>query len=235
MTTAAAFFDVDGTLVDRHIVHHFLFIRRRMLPRAIRALWTGVFFVKAPYYLVLDKLSRTRLNEVFYRNYAGLRSDIVRGHVEDCFREVICPNLFEEAPGCVAEHRAAGRRIVLVTGSIDFIIAPLARFLGADDVIAPQLVEQAGRFTGELNGPAVGHLEKARRIEAYARGQTLDLSASFAYGDSIADLPMLQAVGHPHVVNPDKPLSLTARRRGWPILRWTPRHPDADGRDGNGQ
>lgn len=222
MTPSAAFFDVDGTLVGRHIVHHYIYIRRRMLPPLIRPLWTGAFLAKALlYYPVLDKISRTRLNVVFYRNYAGLRSDPVRGCVTACFEEVILPHLFSEAPACIAEHRGAGRRIVLVTGSIDFIIEPLARFLEADEVIAPTLVERNGRFTGELDGLPVGQAEKARRIRAYAEAESLDLSESFAYGDSIADLPMLEQVGHPHAVNPDKPLALAARRMGWPMLRWT--------------
>ncbi|HEY3242288.1 MAG TPA: HAD-IB family hydrolase [Phycisphaerae bacterium] len=218
---AAAFFDVDGTLVGRHIVHHYIHIRQRLLPRVARALWTGAFFCKAPYYLLLDKLSRTRLNEVFYRNYAGLRAADVRGCIESCFECVIRPHVFGEALECVSAQRSAGRRVVFVTGSIDFIMEPLARFLNADDVIAPRLIERAGYFTGELDGPPVGHHEKARRIRAYAAAAGLDLSASFAYGDSIADVPMLESVGHPCVVNPDKPLSHMAHRRNWPIYHWT--------------
>jgi HAD superfamily hydrolase (TIGR01490 family) len=221
MGQQAAFFDVDGTLVGRHIVHHYMHIRQRMLPRIARPLWTGAFLCRAPYYLVLDKLSRTRLNEVFYRNYAGLSASAVRGCVESCFECVIRPHLFRAAIDCVAAHRAAGRRVVFVTGSIDFIMEPLARFLQADDVIAPRLIERKGRFTGELEGPPVGHLEKARRIKVYAESAGLDLSASYAYGDSIADVPMLEAVGCPCVVNPDKPLAQTARSKGWPVQRWT--------------
>jgi HAD superfamily hydrolase (TIGR01490 family) len=219
-TRAAAFFDVDGTLVGRHIVHHYIYIRRRMLPALVRPLWTGAFYLKAPYYLMLDKLSRTRLNVVFYRNYAGLGSEAVRSFVQDNFEHVIRPHLFKEGFECVAEHRRAGRRVVLVTGSIDFIMAPLARFLDADEVLAPKLIERDGRFTGELDGPPVGSEEKARRISAYAKANGLHLASSFAYGDSIADLPMLQEVGHPHAINPDKSLEQAARRQGWPAQRW---------------
>ena len=218
---AAAFFDVDGTLVGCHIVHHYLYIRRRMLPPLMRPLWTGAFYLKAPYYLVLDKISRTRLNVVFYRNYAGLRGSEVRGYVQDNFEHVIRPHLFTEGYDCVGEHRRAGHRVVLVTGSIDFIMEPLARFLGADEVLAPKLVERDGRFTGELDGPPVGSEEKARRIRAYAVSHGIDLASSFAYGDSIADLPMLEQVGNPHAINADKPLEVAAQSRGWPTLRWS--------------
>jgi HAD superfamily hydrolase (TIGR01490 family) len=122
---------------------------------------------------------------------------------------------------CIGAHRTAGRRTVLVTGSIDFIIAPLAESLGVDEVIAPGLLTENGRFTGALDGPPVGMEEKARRIAAFARAHDIDLAASFAYGDSKADLPMLEAVGHPQVVNPDKVLRMIAIHRGWPVHRWT--------------
>ena len=221
MSEAAVFFDVDGTLVGRHIVHQFIYIRRQMLPRLLRPLWTGAFLAKTPYYLLLDKLSRTRLNVVFYRNYAGLPCDRVRSLADRCFEAVVRPHLFNEAHDCIAEHRGAGRRLVLVTGSLDFIMEPLAKHLGADACIAPSLVEEGDRFTGELDGPPVGSSEKATRIKAFALRESVDLAASYAYGDSIADLPMLHEVGHPNVVNPDKSLAATARRSGWPIHQWS--------------
>jgi HAD superfamily hydrolase (TIGR01490 family) len=221
VTPSAAFFDVDGTLVGKNIVHHYFFIRRRMLGWPMRDMWSSLFLSKTPFYYLLDKVSRTQLNVVFYRNYAGLRSDAVRSHAEACFREVIRPNLFSQVSDCIAEHRTAGRQIVLVTGSVDFVMTPLAAFLGVDDMLAPKLVECGGRFTGELDGPPVGDAEKARRVRAYAEKENLSLAASFAYGDSIADLPMLKEVGHPHAVNPDRHLAQAARRSGWPSLRWT--------------
>ena len=197
-----------------------------MMPPWLRPLWTVAFLgLKGPGYLLMDKLSRTRLNVSFYRNYAGLPPEAVRALAPACFTELIRPHLFTQAPACVAEHRMAGRRVVLITGSIDFIVEPLARFLGVDDLLSPSLVERDGQFTGELSGPPVGEAEKARRIRAYAQNRELDLSASYAYGDSIADLPMLETVGYPRVVNPDRLLARRARRLGWPVMRWTAGEP----------
>ncbi len=221
MSGAAAFFDVDGTLVDRHIVHQYLYIRRRMLSPILRPLWTGAFLAKAPYYLALDKLSRTRLNIVFYRNYAGLDCGRVRSLAAGCFENVIRPNIFAEVRACLDGHRAAGRRIVLVTGSLDFIMAPLASHLGAVECIAPVLGTENGRFTGELDGPPVGGAEKARRIRDYADRESIDLSQCCAYGDSIADVPMLESVGEAQTVNPDRALAAEAARRGWAIHHWS--------------
>lgn len=231
MARAAAFFDVDGTLVGKHIVHQYIFFRRKMLPPVWRSVWTTVFYAtKGPYFKIVDHISRTKLNIVFYRCYAGLDSAVVRRLVQPCFEELLRPNLFGEATECVKSHQQQGREVVFVTGSIDFIIEPLATYLGASAVLAPTLVERDGRFTGELDGPPVGQAEKARRVREYARRQNLDLSGCFAYGDSIADLPMLEEVGYPHAVNPDRALADTARQQGWPTCRWS-----TNGQKGHGR
>jgi phosphoserine phosphatase len=99
-------------------------------------------------------------------------------------------------------------------------MAPLARALSADGLIAASLAERNGRFTGRLTGPPVGEKEKARRVTEYAEAQGIDLAASYAYGDSVADAPMLEIVGRPNAVNPDKRLSRLAAARGWPVRRW---------------
>jgi len=220
---AAAFFDVDGTLVHTTIVHYYIYFRRRRLPPVVRSLWHAGFLVRCLHYLVLDRISRTKVNEVFYRNYRGLVANGLRARARDCFEAVIRPNLFPEGEEKVREHREAGRDVALVTGSIDFIIAPLAEHLEVDHVEAPRLVEVGGRFTGALEGPAVGADEKRRRVVALAEQAGIDLAQSYAYGDSIADAPMLEAVGHPVAVNPDSALERLATERGWPIERWTRR------------
>ena len=88
-------------------------------------------------------------------------------------------------------------------------------------MLACSLVESDGVFTGELGGPPIGEEEKVRQVRRYAEENGIDLSQSYAYGDSIADLPMLEAVGMPHAVNPDRALKAVARARGWPMHEWT--------------
>jgi len=219
--SSAAFFDVDGTLIRSTIVHYYVYFRRRRLGPVAGRVWYSMYLIKCLYYLVLDTFSRTRCNIVFYRSYRGRCVDDIRGMADDCYRDVMKPRQFVQAEGCIAAHRHAGRRIVLVTGSVDFLMKPLADALGVDHVIAPSLVEKDGVFTGRLDGPPVGGAEKARRIRAYARDQGIDLASSFAYGDSTADMPMLETVGHPQVVNPQRALALRAVSRGWPVHRWT--------------
>ena len=118
----AAFFDVDGTLVKSTIVHYYIYFRRKLMSPLMGRLWYAAFLVKCGYFLVLDKINRSRLNIVFYRSYAGLPADEVKDRVPGCYRNVIKPRQFQQAAACVAEHREAGDEIVLVTGSIDFII-----------------------------------------------------------------------------------------------------------------
>jgi HAD superfamily hydrolase (TIGR01490 family) len=215
-----AFFDVDGTLCDTTIAHYFRFFMFERLTPMRRWIWYPFFLIRCGYYLLLDRIDRGRLNVVFYRNYAGLPAAQIKARAEACEREVVGGRWLEDAGACVAEHRAAGRDVVLVTGCLDFIVEPLARRLGASALLAPKLLEADGRFTGELGGPALCGEQKARAIREYAAQTGADLAVCHAYGDSFADAPMLEAVGFAHAVNPDAKLAALAARRGWPVHRW---------------
>lgn len=216
----AAFFDVDGTLVKTNIIHYYLYFQRRRLPLLWRDLWTAAFTAKCLYFLLLDKIDRTKLNIVFYRHYRGLPVDQIVSMVDNCHDDVIMPRLFPLAQSCVAQHQRAGRHVVFVTGSVDFIMQPLANLLGVKHVLAPTLVRKNGCFTGKLDSVPVAGEEKARRMREFAKQYDVDLAGSHAYGDSVADLPMLEAVGHAHAVNPERALARLAQRRGWDIIKW---------------
>ena len=221
MTREAAFFDVDGTLCDTTIAHYYRYFMLRRLSPLAGKLWYAAFLTRCVYYILLDKFDRSRLNVVFYRNYAGLPTAEIKAQADDCYKNIFKPRSFRQALDCIEEHRLAGCAIVLVTGSLDFIIEPLAAEVRADAVIAARLVESDGCFTGELEGPPIGGQEKARRMRDFATERGIDLSRSHAYGDSMADLPMLETVGFPQAVNPDRGLAAAARRRGWPTHHWT--------------
>jgi len=219
--SAAAFFDVDGTLVSTTIVHYYMYFRRRMMGRLSGGAWQVAYYLRCLYFLILDSIDRSRMNVTFYRDYAGLSTEIVQGLADDCFRDMIEPSLFPDGVECIGEYLAKGTRVVFVTGSLDFIMAPLARSLDVADVIAAEMGEVDGRFTGELAGPPIGEQIKADRMRSFAERGGIDLTASHAYGDSVADVPMLEAVGHAHVVNPQKKLAAIARTRGWSVHHWS--------------
>jgi HAD superfamily hydrolase (TIGR01490 family) len=218
---AAAFFDVDGTLAKTTIVHAYLFFRRQGQSTWRRRCWFAAYAVKCLGFLIVDQFNRAKFNELFYRDYCGLDCEVVKALADQCHEAVFAPRAFSQALPCMMEHREAGRRIVLVSGSLDFVVGPLARRWNATDTLAASLEEVGGRFTGRLtSAPLSGH-EKARQIHEFAAAKGIDLAASHAYGDGIADLPMLDAVGFPHAVNPDRALARVAKARGWSIHHWT--------------
>ena len=199
-----AFFDVDGTLLKSTIVHCYVWMRSSQMPFFLKHLWLIGFLPKIVYYLILDSISRTRFNEVFYRNYRGLEVAEMKALSMKIFEAYIHPKIFSEAVSQIQEHKEQGTAIVLVTGSLDFIVQPIAEYLTVDAVLAPQLREQNGQFTGELTtAPLIGE-EKAKAMRNYANQHEISLEESYAYGDSQSDLPMLECVGNPVVVNPGK-------------------------------
>lgn len=217
----AAFFDVDGTIVSTTIVHYYVQFRSYLLPPFFRPFWIAWFALKVVYYFFLDKVSRTRFNRVFYRNYRGLDAENVKQLAGEQFETYVRPKLFPAALDHIRDHQDRGELVVLVTGSLDFIIQPLADYLQADAALTVQLEEAHGKFTGELTTPPLSEAEKVRAIQTFVEQHNVDLAASYAYGDSRADLPMLECVGNPIAVNPSKGLRQVAIELGWEISEWT--------------
>ena len=217
----AAFFDVDGTLVNLTIVHYYVRFRGLLLHPFIRPFWLFCFLPKIFYYLLLDRVSRTKFNKVFYRNYRGMEVERLKQLSLETFDTFLRPKIYPAAAEQILEHKAKGDLIVFVTGSLDFIMTPLADYLGADHVLSMTLQEQDGKFTGELTSSPLGEEEKARGVKAFAQEHGIELAGSYAYGDSRADLPMLRCVGTPVVVNPGKALRQIATESGSQICEWS--------------
>ncbi|MGL5860185.1 MAG: HAD-IB family hydrolase, partial [Phycicoccus sp.] len=119
------------------------------------------------------------------------------------------------------QHRAAGRPVVLATTTPHHLISPLADRLGVDHVIATRYsIGEDGTFDGGLAGRFVWSRGKLAAVSEWADTEGVDLAESFAYSDSIYDLPLLTAVGHPAAVNPDPRLAVYAVARGWPIVHF---------------
>src|SRR4051794_31057172 len=138
--------------------------------------------------------------------------DIVRETLHD----IVDPLVYAEAADLIEEHRAAGREIVIVSSSGAEVVEPIGEMLGADRVVATRMVTDEGRYTGEIEFYAYGE-NKAVAVRDLAAEGGYDLADCYAYSDSITDLPMLAAVGHPTAVNPDRALRKAALERGWPV------------------
>lgn len=217
---SVAFFDVDGTLLKSTIVHYYIWMRSAVMPFPLKYLWLIAFLPKIVYYLILDSISRTRFNRVFYRNYRGMAVAEVKALSAEMFETSVRPKIFAEAVSQIEEHKEQGTAVVLVTGSLDFIVQPIADYLGVAAVLAPQLREEDGRFTGELTTVPLIGAEKAKAVRSYANRHEISLEESYAYGDSGSDLPMLECVGHPVVVNPGKKFRQKALESGWEMHEW---------------
>jgi HAD superfamily hydrolase (TIGR01490 family) len=190
----------------------------RDLPLPLRPLWAAAFVGRVPYYWVLDKISRAHFNRAFYKNYRGWKPARARKLGQDSFSGYVLKRLYPEALAALRAHKEAGHRVVLLSGALDFILEPFKDL--ADDVLTARLEEENGAYTGELSGAPVAGEARARMLASFARRRRLDLSRSYAYADSISDLPMLEAVGHPVVVNPDSRLEKAAIERGWETRNW---------------
>lgn len=215
---ALAIFDVEGVVLDATVAHFYHWLRGREMPVPDRATWSAALAARVPGYLVADRRSRAAFSRTFYRNYRGLPVSELRETARSALTEFILPRIRHEAVRRIRAHRRRGDHVVLVTGALDFLVAPLEHL--ADELIAARLVEQRGSFTGELAEPPVTADGRASLAARLAADRGVDLGDCYAYGDAISDLPMLELVGHPHAVNPDFRLAREARRRGWPVVEW---------------
>lgn len=215
----AAFFDVDGTLARTNVLLPLLWFQRTHLPRRLYRLWLCGLMSRVPLYLLIDRLDRATFLRWFYRRYTGLDAKVVRQWHEVYFEGIVRPLLFSDGLERVRWHQGQGHRVILVTGELDFVAAPLGRSLNAD-WLAPKLLERDGKLTGELAGELMVGKGKAEAIRRYAQEWGIDLSQSFAYGDDFSDALMLRCVGHPVAVNPDRRLRRLAEQQGWRIVTW---------------
>jgi HAD-superfamily subfamily IB hydrolase, TIGR01490 len=215
----AAFFDVDGTLTETNVLMPLIWLQRETLPRHRYWLWLCKLICHLPIYLVADQIDRSIFVTLFFRQYAGIPSEKARQWFWENFENSLKPRVYNDALREIQWHRERNHQIVLVTGGADFTVAPLARWLNAD-LLAAKLEEVDGKFTGRLVGKPLIGVGKADAIKTYAGEKGIDLQASYAYGDSVSDAPMLECVGNPVAVNPDRKLRRLAMERGWRIVQW---------------
>jgi len=204
---AAAFFDLDKTIIATSSATAFSrpFLAGGLLTRRVmlRAAYAHLLFQMGG--ADQEQTERVRVQ--------------VAAIVTETVHESIDPAVYAEAVVLIREHQDAGRDVVVVSASGAELVRPIADLLGADDVIATHMQVRDGRYTGEIDFYAYG-AAKATAIEELAARRGYDLSASYAYSDSVTDEPMLSVVGHAFVVNPDRTLRRLAEERGWGVLRF---------------
>lgn len=217
MTRSAAFFDLDKTILATSSALAFArpFYRGGLIGRSdvIRSAYAQFIFLASG----ADHDQMETMRRYMSDLVAGWDVAKVREIVAETIDVIIDPAVYDEAVALIEGHRAAGRDIVIISSSGTEVVEPIGERLGADVAIGTQLVIEDGRYTGEILFYAYGE-GKALAMRDLAAERGYDLAASFAYTDSVTDLPMLEAVGHPTAVNPDAELRRIAAERGWPIV-----------------
>ena len=211
---------MDGTLGSTNVVRAYLAFRLHGASRLRRWALSTLFLPKVPFYAILDTFSRERFCEVFYRSYSKVPVSDLEAWAAEAGRKFWDRRLFPDALRQIDHHRAQGHRIVLVSGGIEPVLKPLAEMLAPDALVAAQPEIVDSRLTGRLvDGPLSGE-KKARAAQEVAATLGVDMRRSFAYADSYADREILECVGNPVAVNPDRRLRKMAQSRGWQTRSW---------------
>jgi HAD superfamily hydrolase (TIGR01490 family) len=212
----AALFDLDKTVISKSssLALSRPFYRAGLVTRS--QLFRGAYAQLVYLAVGADEKRMDRAKDAMLAMTKGWRQSEVDEVVRQTLETVVDPYLYQEALDLIALHRALGRRVFIVSSAPEEVVRPLAERIGVEDVIATRAELRDGRYTGTLAFYCYG-AEKAEAIRRLAEEQGIDLSRSYAYSDSITDRPMLEVVGNPVAVNPDRELRRLAQQRGWKI------------------
>jgi len=214
----AAFFDLDKTIIAKSSTLAFgrSFYNGGLINRrtVLRTAYAQFVYLAGG----ADHDQMERMRQFLSAMATGWDVEQVKEIVGETLHDLIDPLIYSEAAALIAEHKAAGRDVVIVSTSGSEVVEPIAEMLGADLAIGTRMaVGEDGKYSGEIEFYAYAE-NKAKAIVELAAERGYDLSRSFAYSDSATDVPMLEAVGHPYAVNPDRTLRKEATAREWPIL-----------------
>lgn len=217
MSTRAAFFDLDKTVIAKASMAAFgsSFYKGGLLSRGaiIRSIYEHVIYL----HLGASEKKLDKIRTSILKLTRGWEQDKVKAIVEEALADTISPILYTEALERIDWHQSQGDLVWLVSASPEEIVKPLGRFIGVDGVIASRAeVDPDGFYTGRMEFYCYGP-NKAAAIQEISIQYEIDLSKSWAYSDSFTDLPMLEIVGNPVVVNPDRNLLKVAKTRNWEI------------------
>ena len=214
-----AVFDLENTLIASNVVASYAWLATRELDDLDRVRFVARTLSEAPRLLALDRRDRSDFLRYFYRRFEGAAVDRIDADCAEMVSDLLITKSFPQGIRRVREHRKAGHKTLLITGALDFVIAPLRPLF--DHIIAAEMGSSEGVYDGRLTSvPPTGEA-RYQTLADFTELHGLDLRESVAYADSTSDLPMLEAVGFPVAVNPETKLAALARRRGWLIEHWS--------------
>ena len=219
-TRTAAFFDLDKTVIAKSSTLAFSkpFFNQGLLNRraVLKSSYAQFLFLMSG----ADHDQMDRMRSYVTSMCAGWDVEQIKSIVNETLHDIVDPLVFAEARELIADHRLCGRDVVVVSASGEEIVAPIARALGATHSMATRMMVQDGKYTGEIEFYCFGE-GKASAVRELAALEGYPLEHCYAYSDSVTDLPMLEEVGHPCAVNPDRALRREAAQRGWPVLSFS--------------
>ncbi len=214
-----AVFDLENTLIASNVVASYAWLATRELDDLDRVRFAARTLAEAPRLLALDRRDRSDFLRYFYRRFEGAPVDRIDADCAEMLSDLIITKSFPQGIRRIREHRQAGHMTLLITGALDFVVAPLRPLF--DHIVAAEMGSSDGAYDGRLlSVPPTGEA-RYQTLADFADLHGLDLRESVAYADSTSDLPMLEAVGFPVAVNPETKLATLARRRGWLIEHWS--------------
>jgi len=217
----AAFYDLDGTLTDLNLLHAAVFFVTNLAQWGGRLNYVFGLIGRLPRIAMAEFRDRHLLNVTMFESFKGISRDRLELLGEEYCDRSLMPRLFPQAVEMIERNREVGLEPVLVSGSPDFVVGPLARRLNIASFAANRLLYFRNLATGRLREPVMAGQEKTAWCADYAAERGIELSACWGYADSHYDLPFLTALGHPVAVNPDRRLEASARSRQWPIVRFS--------------
>jgi HAD superfamily hydrolase (TIGR01490 family) len=216
----AAFYDLDGTMIDLNLIHVALFTLSNVGEWGGRLSYLLSFAARIPRLYIAERQDRRLLNTVLFEAFKGVSRDRLFSLGEEYCERILIAHLYPRAIAMIEANRAVGIEPVLVTGSPDFIVEPLAHHLNIGEFAANRFVFSRGRATGRLAEPVMASDEKAIWCADWAAKRGIDLADCWGYADSQYDMAFLSALGHPVAVNPDRRLRAAAMSRQWPVIHF---------------
>jgi len=217
MAPSIAFFDMDNTLLkgdsDNLLVAYMIGTRRLGMATLVKMARFNLL-------ALLDRVDIEEWRRWVYREFGRFKAEELMPIVEEGYKRRIMPRLYSEGVDSIAAHKQKGHLTVIATAAWEFIAEKVRVQLGADDKISSIAGFENGHLSDDLRNLLPYNEGKRATAQLYAAERDVDLNNCYLYTDSIADLPLLEAVGHAVVVNPGKGLRQLAVERGWQVLNW---------------
>ncbi|GBF17120.1 phosphoserine phosphatase [Rhodococcus sp. Br-6] len=216
----AAFFDLDKTIIAKSSALAFSkpFFAQGLITRrsVLQSSYAQFLFILSG----ADHDQMERMRSHLTSMTAGWDVEQIRAIVAETLHDIVDPLVYAEAADLIADHKLRGHDVVIVSASGEEVVTPIADALGASHSCATQMVVEDGRYAGDVEFYCYGD-GKVQAMRELAEREGYDLAQCYAYSDSVTDLPMLEAVGHPTAVNPDRGLRRAAAENGWPVLSFS--------------